>query len=207
LLSENPQVGSSQQRTQKFVMPPEERSDSIEFPSWTMARSRGQAEAARDQIGELFAEFRTPIYRYLYGLLQNASLAEDVTQECFLRLYTELRAGNRVDHVKAWLFRVGHNLGIDERRRYESRGEALNEEALQKPDDRAISSEDAMLQQERVDRMRAAMERLSEQQRACLLLRAENFRYREIAELLGVTKSTVFENIRRGLSRLTRDCQ
>jgi RNA polymerase sigma-70 factor (ECF subfamily) len=188
-------------------MATDDQSERLEFPSWIAARSRGQGEVARDQTAELFAEFRSPIYRYLYGLLHNASIAEDITQECFLRLFSELRAGKRIDHVKAWLFRVGHNLGIDAQRRRESHVESLDEEAFQKADEQAVSTEEAMLQQEKLMRMRAAMERLSAQQRACLLLRAENFRYREIADLLGITKSTVFENIRRGLSRLTKDCQ
>ena len=188
-------------------MASDDRSERLEFPQWVVSRSRGQGEMARDHTAQLFAEFRTPIYRYLYGLLHNASQAEDITQECFLRLFAELRAGKRIDHVKSWLFRVGHHLGVDEQRRYESRGESLDDEALQKADDQAVSTEEAMLHQERLDRMRAAMERLSAQQRACLLLRAENFRYREIADLLGIAKSTVFENIRRGLTRLTKDCQ
>jgi RNA polymerase sigma-70 factor (ECF subfamily) len=188
-------------------MPPDDRLERLEFPQWVMSRSRGQGEVARDQIARLFGEFRTPIYRYSYGLLHNASQAEDITQECFLRLFAELRTGTRIDHVKAWLFRVAHNLSVDEQRRYEGRAESLDEEALQKADDQAVSTEEAMLHQERLVRMRAAMDRLSAQQRACLLLRAENFRYREIADLLGITKSTVFENIRRGLTHLTKDCQ
>jgi RNA polymerase sigma-70 factor (ECF subfamily) len=54
--------------------------------------------------------------------------------------------------------------------------------------------------------MRAAINRLSTQQRLCLHLRTESFRYREIANILGVSESTVCENIRRGLSRLMKDC-
>ena len=188
-------------------MAPDDRSESLEFHPWAITRSRPQSEVIRDQISALFGEYRTPIYRYLYGLLRDASLAEDVTQECFLRLHAELSAGKRIDHVKAWLFRVGHNLGIDEQKRAESRVKSLDAEAMGRPDEQAVSTEENILRQERVVRMRAALERLSGQQRACLLLRAENFRYREIADLLGITKSTVFENIRRGLSRLSKECQ
>jgi len=165
--------------------------------------------AARDEDAfmMLFERHREVIIRVACRLTDSTAAAEDITQECFLRLFAELRSGRKIDHVKAWLFRVGHNLGVDEQRRYESRAEALDDEILQKADDQAVSTEEAMLHQERLVRMRMAMDRLSAQQRACLLLRAENFRYREIADLLGITKSTVFENIRRGLTRLTRDCQ
>jgi RNA polymerase sigma-70 factor (ECF subfamily) len=63
-----------------------------------------------------------------------------------------------------------------------------------------------MLRQEQVCLMRVALDRLSSQQRQCLHLRTEGFRYREIAEILGVSESTVCENLRRGLSRLMKDC-
>ena len=164
----------------------------------------GRAEGA---FTILYARLWHPVHTVVRRALADPGLAEDITQECFLRLFAELRAGTRIDHVKAWLFRVAHNLSVDEQRRYEGRAESLDEEALQKADDQAVSTEEAMLHQERLVRMRAAMDRLSAQQRACLLLRAENFRYREIADLLGITKSTVFENIRRGLTHLTKDCQ
>jgi RNA polymerase sigma-70 factor (ECF subfamily) len=84
--------------------------------------------------------------------------------------------------------------------------QGLDGPALEVPDERYPSSEDAVLRQERLALMRAAINRLSAQQRQCLHLRTESFRYREIAEILGVSESTVCENIRRGLSHLMKDC-
>ncbi|MGH9609896.1 MAG: sigma factor-like helix-turn-helix DNA-binding protein [Bryobacteraceae bacterium] len=43
---------------------------------------------------------------------------------------------------------------------------------------------------------------MSAAQRECLVLRAQGFKYREIAEVLNVSASTVGENIQRGLARL-----
>ena len=54
-------------------------------------------------------------------------------------------------------------------------------------------------------RVQTAMSSLSEQQKQCLFLRAEGFRYREIAEILGVSISTVAESLRRAIRKLTSE--
>ena len=62
-----------------------------------------------------------------------------------------------------------------------------------------------MLRKEKVLRVYAAISMLSAQQKQCLYLRAEGFRYREIAEILGVTISTVAESLRRAIKKLMGD--
>ncbi len=180
-------------------------SERLSLPGWLLA-SRSEAEGLESRLTSLFLEMREPLFRYVLVLLRNATEAEDISQECFLRLYQELRQRRRVDNVKAWLFRAGHNLAVDRHRMRETRTEdSLDHAALQLIDDRQPSSEEMMLRQERLSMMRAAVDRLSTQQRTCLHLRTEGFRYREIAGILEVSESTVCENIRRGLARLTKD--
>jgi RNA polymerase sigma-70 factor (ECF subfamily) len=53
-----------------------------------------------------------------------------------------------------------------------------------------------------MSRLRRAMAELSTAQKECLLLRAEGLKYREIAEVLSVSVSTVGKNVQRGLERL-----
>jgi RNA polymerase sigma-70 factor (ECF subfamily) len=172
---------------------------------WLLVAGCDEGETLEQVMSGLFAELRVPLFRYVVAMLSSAEEAEDVTQECFLRLFLELRSGKRLDSPKAWLFRVGHNLALD-RWRSASPEQGLDGPARNVADERHPSSEEAVLQQERLAWMRAAINRLSTQQRLCLHLRTESFRYREIADILGVSESTVCENIRRGLSRLMKDC-
>lgn len=172
---------------------------------WLFVGPLAEDEKLEQVLSGLFHELRVPLFRYLVAMLSSASEAEDITQECFLRLFIELRSGNDLASPKAWLFRVGHNLVLD-RWRSATPEQGLDGPALEVPDDRYPSSEEAVLRQERLALMRAAINRLSAQQRLCLHLRTESFRYREIAEILGVSESTVCENIRRGLSHLMKDC-
>lgn len=163
-----------------------------------------EAKTIDQVLSALFDELRVSLYRYVLATLCSAAEAEDVTQECFVKLFVELRSGRKLDSPKAWLFRVGHNLALD-RWRSASPTQSLDGPALNVADERYPSSEEAILRQERLALMRAAINRLSTQQRLCLHLRTESFRYREIADILGVGESTVCENIRRGLSRLMKD--
>jgi RNA polymerase sigma-70 factor, ECF subfamily len=172
---------------------------------WLFVARQEEAKTLDQVLSALFDELRVPLFRYVVAMLGSAAEAEDVTQECFVKLFLELRSGRNPNSPRAWLFRVGHNLALD-RWRAASPAQGLYGSVLNVADERYPSSEDAMLRQERLALMRAAMNRLSTQQRLCLHLRTESFRYREIAEILGVSESTVCENIRRGLSRLIKDC-
>jgi RNA polymerase sigma-70 factor (ECF subfamily) len=188
-------------------MASDSQSGRLAYSKWLLALTREENKTLEERLAGLFDELRVPIFRYVLVMLRNAAEAEDVTQECFLRLFVDLRSGKRIDNMKAWLFRAGHNLAIDRRRLHDFRlQDSLDGDTQDLVDSRYPSSEEAMLRQEQLAMMRAALDRLSPQQRLCLHLRTEGFRYREIADILGVSESTVCENLRRGLSRLMKDC-
>src|SRR5262245_56914317 len=75
----------------------------------------------RKEVERWFFELRDPTFRYLRTLGCPHSVAEEITQEAFLRLHGGLRDAPRVRDVRAWVFRVARNLWIDhlrERRRH-----------------------------------------------------------------------------------------
>ncbi len=65
--------------------------------------------------------------------------------------------------------------------------------------------EKLLLHQERLDRLHMAVLNLTPLQRQCLHLRAEGLRYREVAELLGLSVSTVVDAVRRATVKLARE--
>jgi hypothetical protein len=77
----------------------------------------GNRSALRQKVTQVFELLRDPVYRYLFRVLDNRDEAEDLTQEVFLRLYAHLQKGNPVANVRAWVFRVAHNLAIDQQRK------------------------------------------------------------------------------------------
>src|SRR3984893_6810424 len=71
----------------------------------------------QQRVTKIFELLRDPVYRYLFRVLDNPHEAEDLTQEVFLRLYMYLHKGQTVTNIRAWVFRVAHNLAIDQHRK------------------------------------------------------------------------------------------
>jgi RNA polymerase sigma-70 factor (ECF subfamily) len=157
------------------------------------------------KVTQLFEQMREPIYLYLVTVFGHAAEAEDITQEAFLKLYRHLHGGQSISNMRCWIFRVAHNLAINEQKhsQFLSPLDARSwDEIRQLLPDPALNPEQRVLQQEKFERIHRTLGRLSLQERQCLHLRAEGFRYREIAEILGIGIPTVGEFLRRGIRKL-----
>lgn len=170
-----------------------------------LLRVMQETSGLEQRVSQLFELLRDPVYRYLVLTLGNRADAEDLTQEAFLRLYTSLAKGQAVENVRAWIFRVARNLAIDQQRKKTS-VEAADAEAwvqvcLLRPDP-TPDAELRLLDQERRERFQAALQGLSTQERHCLYLRIEGLSYSEIAEVLGISSTTVPTFLSRGLKKL-----
>ncbi|MFN0097715.1 MAG: sigma-70 family RNA polymerase sigma factor [Gemmatimonadaceae bacterium] len=132
------------------------------------------------------------IMRVLTRLSGDAELAADLAQEAFIRLHDR---GAMPDVPGAWLISVALNLLRNtrsmERRRRElltlERGAAVHSEATVLPDE-VTAREDAERLQAQV---RVALDRLPARERQLLLLRAEGYGYREIAEALSLNAASI----------------
>jgi RNA polymerase sigma-70 factor (ECF subfamily) len=164
--------------------------------------SRG-AEADPKRIAALiFEEQRVPMCRYLVSLGLRPAVASEITQDAFLRLYRHLRSNGRGENLRGWVFRVAHNLAVNELKRA---GTAAAEPPAPETDPGG-DPEQALLRKERLGRMRTAIRALPRRQQECLHLRAEGLRYREIAEALGIAVSSVAESLQRAMETLARSC-
>ena len=159
------------------------------------------------KVADLFSLLRDPLYHYLYRLLNNRSEAEDVTQEAFLRLFTCLHQGQMIGNARAWVFRVAHNLAIDQLRKKSHCESALPEnwdEIYVGNVASPPSAEQQLLKQEKLRRINQVLKRLSPQEMHCLNLRASGLSYREIAEALDVSAASVATFLSRGIKKITR---
>jgi RNA polymerase sigma factor (sigma-70 family) len=129
------------------------------------------------------------LFRLLDRHSGDASLAADVAQETFVRLYER---GAMPDDLRAWIVSVALNLVRDEQRRSTRRRRLL----LQRPAsttmaDAEPSPEDDVLAVERRALVRHALESMEPRDRALLLLREEGYSYRELALALALNESSV----------------
>jgi RNA polymerase sigma-70 factor (ECF subfamily) len=161
-----------------------------------------------ERVHALFEQLHVPVFRYLLRKTRDSGQAEDITQETFLRLFRHLREDRLLDNPKAWLFTVANNLAVDASRSG-SHIKDLDETTWKKIEESRsglqADPEKLMLQRERLDRLHIAVLNLTPLQRDCLHLRAEGLRYREIADLLKISPSTVMDAVRRATLKLSRE--
>ncbi|MGJ5815235.1 RNA polymerase sigma factor [Paludibaculum fermentans] len=170
-----------------------------------------QAESGRvvagvnlhSQVERIYEETRGDLHLYLLCFRLPASQAEDLTQEAFVSLYRALSKGQEIQAVRPWLFRVARNLALKARSR-DSAFLAIDADLDRTIEATGSSPEAALIERQRMSRLNEAVGLLSPQQKECLHLRAAGLRYREIAEAIGISSSTVSEFLRRGLCKLRR---
>jgi RNA polymerase sigma-70 factor (ECF subfamily) len=155
-----------------------------------------------------FEQLRMPVFRYLLRKTHDPGRAEDLTQETFLRLCRHLREERPLENPKAWLFTVANNLAIDVTRN-EGNVADLDERTWKEIEDSRSGlqsdPETILLHTERLNRLQIAVLNLTPLQRECLHLRAEGLRYREIADLMQISMSTVADAVRRATVKLARE--
>jgi RNA polymerase sigma-70 factor (ECF subfamily) len=160
-----------------------------------------------ERVHVLFEQLHVPVFRYVMRKTKDSGRAEDITQETFLRLFRYLKEQRSVDNPKAWLFTVANNLAIDASRG-DSHFKDLDESTWNRIEDTRLGSADPEklnIQRERLERLRSVVLSLTALQRDCLHLRAEGLRYREIAELMNLSISTVADAVRRATLKLSRE--
>jgi RNA polymerase sigma-70 factor, ECF subfamily len=160
-----------------------------------------------ERVQALFEQLHLPVFRYVLRRMRNPGRAEEVAQETFLRLFRYLKEGRSIENPKAWLFTVANNLAIDGSRD-ENYIQDLDETTWRKIEDTRMDAADPeklALHGERLERLRSVVLNLTPLQRECLHLRAEGLRYREIAELMDISISTVADAVRRATLKISRE--
>jgi RNA polymerase sigma-70 factor, ECF subfamily len=161
-----------------------------------------------EKVTRYFEQWRDPVNRYVVAAFGDPMGAEDVTQEAFLQLYRALHGGESIGNVRAWVFRTAHNLASN-RLRSQQFVELLTEgswEGLRMSlADDSPNAEQRLVQLEKFRRLRAATARLTQVERQCLNLRTKGLRYREIAEILSLSTTSVAETLYRVIDKLRKE--
>ena len=170
-------------------------------------RKRG-SHVLQDEVATLFDQFRDPLLRYLSSFGLTIQDGEEILQDVFLSLFEQLAQGKSVQNVRGWLFRASHNLALRRRYRLRRDGDGQTGEYDQEwTADPNPNPEERLAFSQKQERMRAVVAALSEQDRRCLILRAEGLRYREIAQTLNVSLGAVSISLARSLARIARSCE
>jgi RNA polymerase sigma-70 factor (ECF subfamily) len=164
-----------------------------------------QAAQAAPSFDEAFTLHHRAVFRAAYALVRDAGLAEDVTQEVFLKLYQHLDSLKNEEHVRPWLLRVASNTALNTIRGRGRAGAREEEFAVAA----VVGSEPVGIEADyerrtEIEEARRALAQVKEPMRSCLLLKQQGLSYKEIAQTLNVNEANVGSLIARGRKEFTR---
>jgi len=173
-----------------------------------MFATTNQELTIEDKVDQYFEQFNEQVFRYLTATFGNSAQVEEIMQEAFLSLYNAMDEGPEIQNVRAWVFRVAHNLAIDQIRGRQFIASVTDNEwdaMLRALEYKGLDPEQVLLQKEKFKRLSNAVSRLTLIERECLNLRSKGFRYREIGEILKIGTTTVADTLGRVIDKLAKD--
>ena len=146
----------------------------------------------------LLEKHRSSMVHFLYRMVQNEAVAEELAQEVFLRVYRSRSTYEPTAKFTTWLFRIATHLALNALRdgKNERSQERLDDDTSDMParqvSDRRPTVEQSMVYQARLDEIRRAIAALPEKQRAAVLMhKYEEIEYSQIAKVLSCSESAV----------------
>lgn len=162
------------------------------------------AATGRIEFEEAFSLHHRTVFRAARSVVQDAALAEDVTQETFLRLYHNLDSITDQEMLRPWLIRVAINVARNTLRgnirantRDENyvKGTGTFEAASVESDYEEIAG---------VNEIYRALNKIKEPLRSCLILKQQGLSYKEIASSLELNESSIGTFVARARQEFTR---
>jgi RNA polymerase sigma-70 factor (ECF subfamily) len=151
------------------------------------------------------------VFNVAYKFVGRHDLAEDLTQDVFLKLYKSLDTFDRRANFQTWLISVSRNLCIDHYRSVRKERETINRDVDASelaPVSHDPAADTRLEQRDRVVLLRQALERLAPTLRTAVMLRdIQELSYQEIADRLRLPEGTVKSRINRGRTELARQIQ
>lgn len=163
------------------------------------------SESTREAfLHRLSESYRQPLTAYFQRRVHSRIEAEDLTQEVFLRLVRRLDV-EAIDNPEAFVFRTAVNLLRDRSRRGKTHQSHLVELIHHHAEIEELSPERVFDSRQSLNRVLSVLEELDERSRdAFILHRLEGMKHAQIAELMGVSVSSVEKYIIKALSLLAK---
>ena len=192
---------------------PRQTLDTLSDAELAVAARKGSGDACT----ALVRRFERPVYNLVGRLVQDSALAEDLTQDAFLKMFRGLGQYDASLRFSSWLFRIAHNTAIDHLRqrrlliatpRVDEDGETIDPLASL-PDLRGDSPEQAATRRQVGAVLDRSIDTLRPEYQAAVVLRHhEDLDYEEIAEVMDLplgTVKTYLHRARKELAALLRE--
>lgn len=169
------------------------------------------AKGNNDAFDALLQRHQTRVYNYIYQMVRERSLAEDIFQETFVKAITTIRQGRYTENGKfaAWINRIARNLVIDFFRQEKIEASVSadddNFDILNRKEFSEDTVEDLIIDRQIRDDLRKLIRHLPKSQRQVLVMRYyRNLSFKEIAEATGVSINTALGRMRYAILNIRR---
>ena len=153
---------------------------------------------------EFYGLYVKKIYRFIYYKINSKQETEDLTSETFCRAWQSVVSGSKIKNLKAFIYRIAHNLVVDFYAQKQKAPLELNEELKETlPDGGSLDKNiDVDLDLEQVKR---AIKKLPSSYQEILIMRfLDELSISEISQVLGKSKNNIYVLIHRALSVLKK---
>lgn len=164
-----------------------------------------------DAFDVLLKRHQTRVFSYIFSVVKNRDIADDLFQETFVKAITTIKQGRYAESGKfsAWISRIAHNLIIDFYRQERSENTVSSDDdavdVLNRRDLSDINIEDIMVNDQIHADVRRIIEALPDNQREVLMMRYyRDMSFKEIAEATNVSINTALGRMRYAIINMRR---
>src|SRR3954447_14173324 len=163
------------------------------------------AAARKESIGfeETFTLHHRTVFRAARSIVQDPGLAEDVTQETFIKLYHHQDSILNDEMLRPWLIRVAINVAKNTIRG-QVRANTRDETYVKEQGDAVSHIEVDYEEAEGINEIHRCLDRIKEPLRSCLILKQQGLSYKEIAASLELNESSIGTYVARARQEFAR---
>jgi RNA polymerase sigma-70 factor (ECF subfamily) len=159
----------------------------------------------------LIARHKKRVFTYIFLIVKNHHLAEDIFQDTFIKVIRSLKTGKYTENGKfiSWVLRISHNLIIDHFRKEKLLNTTSNDDytidLFNSPKYSDENIEDKLVQDQITSEVRLLIEELPDDQKQVIMMRHfQGLSFKEIADLTDVSINTALGRMRYALINLRK---
>ena len=161
------------------------------------------AKGNESAFSELFIRYDKRIYPFVLRMIKSASLAEEITQEIFIKIWNNRQKLTGIDHPEAYILTITSRHTLDHIKKKVNESKMLQRLSVVLKDSTDNNTEEALLLRESAQLIHRAVNQLPPQQKAVYQLsRHEGMKYEEIAQQLNISPNTVRNHLVKALDFL-----
>lgn len=154
-------------------------------------------------IDQLFDQYNKKTFSFVFRLTGDSDQSKDIVQETFIKVYKILMSGSVIQNQKAMIFKIAYNIFIDKFRK--NKNIINNNSFLERRQNEMLNPEENYLNTESRELLTKGIRRMKRKEQVLLELYAEDFSYKEMAEIIDMNPNSVGKTLARTIDKLYKN--